>query len=170
MIANYTSYCFDPKTGAHYALPQGLPKPVCFQLPTDKLAAICKGVKRYRNLLYERLKAIDQDFYVMVEQKPGQGFERVIPANPVYNPANVWELRDITLQEIEQSANTSVHLHYYIDSKTLEITGVLEYPNLAGGKEYTRLVMMPESFSTREFEHFNHGNFFIALPELIIPS
>jgi hypothetical protein len=163
----------DPQTGEHYvrliSLGSLYTNDLWFKIPKDQLLQIYRFLHLQKRSLYDRLRGIDQDFYVLVERRPGQGFERVIPTIPTYDPERVSEVRALTLQSIEQQLNTAVRLHYYVHPETMVVTASLEYPDPVEGVTYLALEKAPDDLNTYTFKPMNYGAFFVASEETVIP-
>ena len=111
-----------------------------YHIPAKVMMEARVGLLHRRKELYKCLERIDNDFYVMVERKPGEGFRKVVPTNPGFLSTSVSEMRDRTLRSIENSMSDLINVVYYIDPPpSIKTTVFLEYPHPAGDFEQVQL-------------------------------
>lgn len=142
MIGKYTTFYVnmdDGKCYVHASFVTPFDTGV-YHIPAKVMMEARVGAKGRRKELYKCLERIDNDFYVMVERKPGEGFRKVVPTNPSFLPANVSEMRDRTLESIENSMSDLINVVYYIDPPpSIKTTVFLEYPHPTGDFKQVQL-------------------------------
>ena len=159
---------FDKISGAHYVSFHLLGKRHFFLVPEEFVKRFPRIANSRKSALYNQLKQLDRDQYVLVERKPGAGFEPVLPATPTYDHGNLRYYRDTVLSSIENEDYHSVQLHYYIDPQTLAISANLEYRALSG--EPTMVALTATALTQEQIKSlvgFGKSGFVVATEEVI---
>lgn len=140
-----------------------------FHIPIKTMKKAHAGLLRRRESMYRTLREMDQDFYVLIEMKPNEGFRRVIPANPKYSPSSVSTLRRQILEEIENYMLNSVRITYTLAPETSELKVFFEYPSMSGAFSQIQLKPIKQDASYSNLRSLDSGRFFILGEEEVAP-